>query len=118
MENVGLRVSALGPMTLELGKNLNNHMTEKYIYGKKATDVDSAAGAKGILIRSESGFFFRIYKENGLFDDYKILHNDLSITINPDELAAFYHCEDHYILDHSPNVLGLKKDYKNKNEDQ
>ena len=62
-------------------------MTEKYIYGKKAADVEPAAGTKGILIRSGSGFFFRIYKMDGLFDDYKILHDDLSITIDPGELA-------------------------------
>ncbi len=92
-------------------------MTEKYIYGKKTADVEPAAGAKGILIRSGSGFFFRIYKKDGLFDDYKILHDDLSITIDPGELASFYYCDDHYILDHSPGVLGLKK-AKNDGDDQ
>lgn len=91
-------------------------MTDKYIYGKKTTDVAPAAGAKGVLIRSGSRFFFRIYKYDGQFDDYKILHDDLSITIDPDELAAFYHSGNHYILDHSPNVLGLKKSDENENE--
>ena len=102
-------VAADGSSIFSLGNKLSQHMTEKYIYGKKATDVESAAGAKGVLIRSGSGFFFRVYKEGGLFDDYEILHDDLSITIDPNELASFYHRDDHYILDHSPSVFGLKK---------
>jgi len=93
-------------------------MTKKYIYGKQATDVESAAGAKGVLIRSGSDFFFRVYREGGLFNDYKILHNDLSMTIDSDELASFYHRDDHYILDHSPSVLGLKKARNDEHKDQ
>ena len=93
-------------------------MTDKYIYGKKVTEVKSAAGARGILIRSGSDFFFRIYKEGGLFEDYDILHDDLSITIDPDELASFYHRGDHYILDHSPDVFGLEKATNDGREDQ
>jgi hypothetical protein len=93
-------------------------MTEKYIYGKKATDVEPAAGAKGVLIRSGSDFFFRVYKEHGLFDDYEILHDDLAITIDPDELASFYHRDDHYMLDHSPGVLGLEKARNDGHKDQ
>ena len=99
-------------------KNISNHMTDKYIYGKKVTEVMSAAGAKGILIRSGSDFFFRIYKEGGQFEDYDILHDDLSITIDPDELASFYHRGDHYTLDHSPDVFGLKKATNDGREDQ
>ena len=98
--------------------NFSQHMTEKYIYGKKVTDVESAAGVKGVLIRSGSDLFFRVYKERGLFEDYEIRHDDLSMTIDPDELASFYHRDDHYMLDHSPSVLGLKKARNDGNKDQ
>ena len=89
-------------------------MTEKYIYGKKATDVESAAGTKGVLIRSGSDFFFRVYKKHGLFDDYEILHDDLAITIDPDELASFYHRDDHSML----RCIGLKKARNDGHKDQ
>ncbi len=70
----------------------------------------SAAGARGILIRSfdESGkpmYGFRIYHNDGTFDDYKLSHCDLSVTI--DELASFYEDEngDKY-LDETPETMG------------
>lgn len=36
-------------------------------------------------------------------------HDDLSATIDADELAAFYRAGEHDILDHGPEVLGLKE---------
>ena len=71
----------------------------------------SAAGAKGILIRSfENGkiiYAFRIYHDDGTFDDYKLLHCDLSVTIDEGELASFYEDEngDKY-LDEMPETMG------------
>lgn len=70
----------------------------------------SAAGAKGILIRSfeddKTVYFLRIYHNNETFDDYKLLHCDLSVTIDEDELASFYEDEngDKY-LDETPETM-------------
>ncbi len=71
----------------------------------------TASGAKGILIRSfdndETRLYFRIYHEDGDFDDYRLRHDDLFVTIDEDESASFY--EDEHgekWLDHSPNVFG------------
>ena len=69
-----------------------------------------AAGISGVLIKdAEGGFVFRVYHEDGTFTDYEIRHDDLSITIDADGLASFYQIGDRFILDHSPQVLGLKK---------
>ena len=85
-------------------------MTDKYIYGKKEHEVTSAAGVKGVLCRAfGGGYFFRVYNDDHSFIDYKIAHDDLSVTIAADELASFYVDGEHAVLDHSPNVLGLKK---------
>ncbi len=68
----------------------------------------SANGVKGILCRtiSPEKFFFRVYQGDGNFDDYRILHDDLSITID-DELASFYEDKNgEKFLNHSPQVLG------------
>jgi hypothetical protein len=50
-----------------------------------------------------------VYHENGEFTDYKILHDDLEVTIAHDALASFYKLGDQLVLDHSPEVLGLEK---------
>jgi hypothetical protein len=85
-------------------------MNHKYLYGKHPARVEPASGAKGILIRSFDGeIAFRVYHDNENFTDYEIRHNDLSITIDQDELAAFYITDEHTLLDHSPQVLGLEK---------
>ena len=84
-------------------------MSEKYIYGGKSVDVIPAAGVKGVLIRSGSEYFFRVYRDDSTFFDYEILHDDLSVTIDSDELAAFYSDGEHHTLDHSPSVFDLKK---------
>ncbi len=84
-------------------------MSNKYIYGGRVFDAAPAGGVKGVLIRNGTEFLFRVYKGDGSFADYEIHHDDLSITINPDELASFYDDGERHILDHSPNVFGLKK---------
>ena len=85
-------------------------MRHKYRYGKQPAKVLPAAGAKGILIRDPDGkITFRVYHDHEHFTDYEIRHDDLSVTIDEDELAAFYKVGEHYILDHSPQVLGLEK---------
>jgi hypothetical protein len=71
----------------------------------------SAAGAKGILIRSfeddKPMYGFRIYNDDGTFDDYKLSHCDLAVRIDEDELASFYEDEngDKY-LDETPETMG------------
>lgn len=92
-------------------------MKHKYLYGGQPAEAESAAGVKGVLIRTVNGAMaFRVYHDDGRFTDYEIRHDDLSVTIDNDALAAFYKAcpraggdgEDH-ILDHSPQVLGLSK---------
>ena len=92
-------------------------MSGKYLYGKIPAEVKPAAGVKGMIIRALDGaMMFRVYHDHERFTDYEIRHDDLSVTIDNDELAAFYKASprgggdgDRYILDHSPEVLGLKK---------
>jgi hypothetical protein len=84
-------------------------MSKKYIYAGRVFDVTPAGGVNGVLIRSGSAFLFRVYRNDGTFKDYEICHDDLSVTIDSDELASFYSDGEHHILDHSPEVFGLKK---------
>ncbi len=71
----------------------------------------SAAGVSGVLCRSIDGrYFFRIYHGDGTFDDYDLLHDDISVTIAADELASFYEDENgEKFLDHSSQVFGWEK---------
>ncbi len=63
-----------------------------------------------MIIRTFDGsFMFRVYRDPEHFTDYEIRHDDLSVTIDADALAAFYKIGERNILDHSPPVLGLKK---------
>jgi hypothetical protein len=72
--------------------------------------VKPAAGTRGVILRSSDGrLTFRVYRDAGDFTDYEIRHDELSVTIAADELASFYKVGDDRILDHSPQVLGLKK---------
>ncbi|MGE0823035.1 MAG: hypothetical protein AB7G75_09270 [Candidatus Binatia bacterium] len=89
----------------------DNPKTEKYRYGKTVAEVTNAGGVRGFLLYSaiDESFFFRAYHENGEFTDYDIRHHDLEVTIAPDALASFYKFNEHLILDHSPEVLGLEK---------
>lgn len=85
-------------------------MNEKYLYGELPAEVKPATGVKGMLIRALDGaLMFRVYHDRACFTDYEIRHDDLSVTIDKDALAAFYKVGEHDILDHSPQVLGLKK---------
>lgn len=71
----------------------------------------NAAGVSGILCRTaKDGYFFRIYHGDDKFDDYDLMHDDLSITIDADALASFYEGEnDAKFLDHSSQVFGWEK---------
>ncbi len=85
-------------------------MSGKYLYGKTLAEVRPADGIKGVLIRAPDGaLMFRVYHDRKRFTDYDIRHDDLSVTIDKDALAAFYEVGEDYILDHSPQVLDLKK---------
>lgn len=85
-------------------------MSETYVYGGVEATVQPAAGVKGVIIRSPgSAPLFRVYHDRECFTDYEIRHDDLSVTIDTDELASFYKVGEHDILDHSPQVLGLRK---------
>lgn len=92
-------------------------MSGKYLYGKMPAEAKPAAGVKGVIIRALDGtMMFRVYHDNERFTDYEIRHDDLSVTIDEDTLAAFYRAcprvggdGERNILDHSPEVLGLKK---------
>lgn len=52
---------------------------------------------------------FRVYRDSHEFTDYEIRHDELAVTIDPDELATFYRIDGRDALDHSPEVLGLKR---------
>ena len=83
---------------------------DKFLYGQFPAKVRSAAGVKGVLIRTFDGAVaFRVYHDRERFTDYEIRHDDLSVTIDADELAAFYRVGERDILDHDPQVLGLRK---------
>jgi hypothetical protein len=84
--------------------------SDSFLYGQLPAEVRPAAGMKGMLIRTADGeMVFRVYDGPERFTDYEIRHDDLSVTIDADELAAFYKVGEHNILDHSPQVLGLRK---------
>lgn len=77
-------------------------------YGTTIADVRPASGVSGMLCRSFDGsVFVRVTHADGSFTDYDFRHDDLSITIDADSFASFYHCGDDHFLDHSPEVLGL-----------
>jgi hypothetical protein len=83
-------------------------LNERYLYDGQPAGVESAAGVKGILIRTFNGSMaFRVYHDREQFTDYEIRHDDLSVTIDADELASLYKIGDDHFLDHSPQVLGL-----------
>ena len=84
-------------------------MSDKCLCGGVPAEVNSAAGVKGTLIRTLGGaMVFRVHHDRERFTDYELRHDDLGVTIDAEELAAFYKVGEHRILDHSPQVLGLK----------
>lgn len=86
------------------------NMKQKYLYGGKPAKTESAAGIKGTIIRAFDGnMMFRVYYSNERFTDYAIRHDELNVTIDKDELAAFFEVGEQHILNHSPQVLGLRK---------
>jgi hypothetical protein len=86
------------------------NVTERFLYGELPAEVQPAAGVTGVLIRSlDHCIVFRVYDDNHKFTDYDIRHDDLSVTIDADALAAFYKVGERDILDHDPRVLGLRK---------
>ena len=85
-------------------------MNDRYQYGGVPAEVKSAGGVRGMIIRSLDGvLMFRVYHDRERYADYEIRHDDLGITIDADVLAAFYRAGERDILDHSPDVLGLKR---------
>jgi hypothetical protein len=67
-------------------------MSEKYLYGGRPAEAQPAAGVKGVLIRTLDGvMMFRVYHDRERFTDYEIKVGERDI------------------LDHSPQVLGLRK---------
>lgn len=83
---------------------------DRFLYGELPAEVRPAAGVKGVLIRTVDGaMLFRVHEGREPFTDYEIRHDDLSVTIDADELAAFYKVGERDILDHGPQVLGLRK---------
>ena len=91
------------------GENMKK-VCDKVLYGDLPAEARSAAGVKGVLIRTAGGaMVFRVHDGPGRFTDYDIRHDELSVTIDVDELAAFYRVGERDILDHSPRVLGLRK---------
>jgi len=83
--------------------------------GHKSVEISSASGTRGFLCRSavDGSCFFRVYETDGSFTDYHLRHDDLEVTISPDAMASFYRIGDDHILDHSPEVLGLRQDKGN-----
>jgi hypothetical protein len=85
-------------------------MSDKYLYAGAPAEVKPAAGAQGTIIRTFDGaLMFRVYHDRARFTDYEIRHDDLSVTIDTDALAAFYAVGERVVLDHSPEVLGLER---------
>jgi len=77
----------------------------------KVFNEKNAGGVSGILCRTVGGkYFFRIYHGDNTFDDYDLMHDDLSVTIDADALASFYEGENGVkFLDHSSEVFGWEK---------
>jgi hypothetical protein len=92
-------------------------MNDKYRYGGPPADVKSAAGIKGVILRTgDDRMLFRVHHDPERYTDYAIRHDNLSVTIDDDELVAFYKAcprasgdGEKYTLDRSPEVLGLER---------
>jgi hypothetical protein len=65
----------------------------------------SANGVNGVLIKTQSGYMFRVYDDKHNFVDYDLQHSDLSVTIT-DKDAYFYL---NSVLDHAPRTLRQKE---------
>lgn len=60
----------------------------------KRVNVKNANGVEGFLIQSgvDGTWSFRVYEteDKSEFTDYELVHQDLQIRIDPDEMASFY----------------------------
>lgn len=84
-------------------------MKPRYLYGGRPAEVKSAE-VRGVLIRALKGtLMFRVYHGRDRFTNYEIKHDDLSVTIDKEALRRFTKLVNNHILDHRPEVLGLKK---------
>lgn len=88
-----------------------NGMTKNtYQYGNAQAEVEDASGLSGVLCKDIDGdYFFRVYHPDHSYTDYELNHDDLPITIDQNAMASLYRTKEHYVLDHSPEVLGLSK---------
>lgn len=72
----------------------------------------SAKGVKGFILYSPFGgkerYFFRIYKEDGTFEDYDLRCEELEVTIDSN-FYSLYDMEGKKFLDFSSEALGAKK---------
>jgi hypothetical protein len=73
------------------------------------TTCKPARGKRGFLCRDITGeYFFRVYSDDkATFIDYRMRHSDLEIEI-VDEDSAFYEHAEESVLDHAPDVLGMR----------
>ena len=70
--------------------------------------IKKADGVSGFVLRDCKGYyFFRIYKKEGDFKDYKIGTEEIPVTISKKSFLSFYEKEN--LLDHSPEVLRSQK---------
>jgi hypothetical protein len=83
-------------------------VSKRYLYGGKPFLVNDASGVKGILIRSESKYFFRVYKPDGESIDYEIKHDDLEVTIS-NEVPSWAQRRDHPLRWPSKPCLSLSR---------
>ena len=108
------RVSLLGPDDDEpvVRRTDPKRLPRKVRYGGCELEAVPANGVTGMLLSSfDRTWTFRVTHGDGTFSDYRLRHDDMTVTIADDELAAFYSDGDEIgILDHSPEVLGLIPD--------
>ncbi|MFO1468496.1 MAG: DUF6429 family protein [Steroidobacteraceae bacterium] len=81
----------------------------KPLAGRPDIRFRSADGLKGVILQSplRQRHFFRIYREHGVFEDFDLIHDELSVRIDDEAMAALYRSAEQAWLDHDPNVLGI-----------
>lgn len=72
----------------------------------------NAKGVKGFILyspfgRDEERYFFRIYKEDGTFEDYDLKCEELEVNIDSD-FYSLYESDGKKFLDFSSEALGRK----------
>jgi len=86
-------------------------MFEKYQTQRgKLVQATSAAGISGCLVRStaDGAWYFRIYKsiDRSTFEDYRLCHLDLSVTVDDTCAALYSDAEGNRWLDYDPATYG------------